>query len=302
MFIVRRVAATALCAFMALPGFGQVQWGPGLPRIPVVSPGGVTYATPEMSGYERPRLSFFSRNYLPRAIPRITWADSPRLDRLMRAGNIYLSLRDAIALALENNLDIENARFNLPQAESNLLRASAGQILTNVSNSVSSGPSSASSGVLAGANGFGTGGSSWSASGTQTGVLSGLNVQLAGSAIPALDPAFFLSGGASHSTQPLTSTFVTGTNYLVPRIRRTGLMAISKSFLTGTTLTLAKVDTLGYWQNSPNNNPQPLHQLLAAAFRDPEPAPGIPALPSTTARFASPRTRFASPILPSRTR
>ena len=113
----------------------------------------------------------------------------------MRAGNIYLSLRDAIALALENNLDIENARFNLPQAESNLLRASAGQSSTNVSNSISGGPSSASSGVLAGANGFGAGGSSSSASGTQTGVLSGLNVQLAGSAIPALDPAFFVPAG-----------------------------------------------------------------------------------------------------------
>jgi len=201
-------------------------------------------------------FSWFSRNYLPRPVPNVSWVDSPRLDNIMRAGNIYLSLRDAIALALENNLDIENARFNLPQAESNLLRASAGQILTNVSNTVSSGPSSASSGVLAGAGGFGTGGSGSSASGTQTGVLSGLNVQLAGSAIPALDPAFFLSGAASHSTQPLTSTFVTGTNYLVTT-DQLWTYGVQQSFLTGTTVTLGKSDTLGYWQNSPNNNLNP---------------------------------------------
>ena len=257
MSTVRPFAAIALCALVVFPGFGQTAWGPQYPSVPQVQPGPVSYQTPEMGVYASPRLSWFSRNYLPRPVSNVSWVDSPRLDRLMRAGNIYLSLRDAIALALENNLDIENARFNLPQAESNLLRASAGQILTNVSNSVSAGPSSASSGgVLAGANGFGTGGGGGSASGTQTGVLSGLNVQLAGSAIPALDPAFFLSGSASHSTQPLTSTFVTGTNYLVTT-DQLWTYGLQQSFLTGTQVTLAKSDTLGYKQNSPNNNLNP---------------------------------------------
>jgi outer membrane protein TolC len=260
MSIVKPFAAIALCMLMVLPGFGQTQmpWSGGaqMPAIPQVQPGPIAYQTQEMSSYERPMFSWFSRNYVPRPVRNVSFVDSPRLDRLMRAGNLYLSLRDAIALALENNLDIENARFNLPQAEANLLRASAGQILTNVSNSVSSGPSSASSGVLAGANGFGTGGSSSSASGTQSGVLSGLNVQLAGSAIPALDPAFFVSGSASHATQPLTSTFVTGTNYLVTT-DQLWTYGVQQAFLTGTTVTLGKADTLGYWQNSPNNNLNP---------------------------------------------
>jgi outer membrane protein TolC len=245
---------------MVFPAFGQMQmpWSGGaqMPTIPQVQPGPITYQTPEMAGYERPMFSWFSRNYLPRSVRNVTWADSPRMDRLMRAGNVYLSLRDAIALTLENNLDIENARFNLPQAEANLLRASAGQILTNVSNSISSGPSSAASGVLAGANGFGTGGTGGSASGTQTGVLSGLNVQLAGSAIPALDPTFYVSGGASHATQPLTSTFVTGTNYLITNLQN-WTYGLQESFLTGTTVSLGKSDVLGYWQNSPNNNLNP---------------------------------------------
>src|SRR5664279_1755876 len=203
MNVARSFAALALCLVLAVPGFGQTPSaanGPGAPQTPQVSrvpssPG--LYTTSEIGGYSNQGiLAWFSHNYLPRPVRPISWTDSPRLERLMRAGTIYLSLRDAIALVLENNLDIEDARFNLPQAEANLLRASAGQLLTNVSNSVSSGPSSAS-GVLTGSGGFGVSGTS-SSSGTQQGVLSGLNVQLAGSAIPALDPAFFLSGGFTH--------------------------------------------------------------------------------------------------------
>jgi len=254
---VKRITALSLCAFLALPGFGQTLWGPQLPTIPQVQPGPIKYTTPEIAAYQSPMFAWFSRNYLPRPVAGLSLADSSRMDRIMRAGNIYLSLRDAIALALENNLDIENARFNLPQARANLLRASAGQILTNVSNSVASGPSSASSsGVLEGTSGFATGGSGSSASGTQTGVLSGLNVQLAGSAIPALDPAFFVSGTGSHSTQPLTSTYLLGTNYLVTT-QKAFTYGVQESFLTGTTVTLGKSDTLGYWQNSPNNNLNP---------------------------------------------
>jgi outer membrane protein TolC len=255
MSIVRRITVLLLCAFITLPGFGQTFWGPQLPSVPQVPPGPIRSQTPEISGYQQPAFAWFSRNYLPRPVPNISFSDSGRMDRLIRAGNIYLSLRDAIALALENNLDIENARFNLPQARSNLLRASAGQLLTNISNSVASGPSSASSGVLAGANGFGTGGGSASAGG-QTGVLSGLNVQLAGSAIPNLDPTFFLQGTASHSTAPLTSTFVTGTNYLITKYDAF-TYGVQQSFLEGTTVTLGKSDTFGYWQNSPNNDLNP---------------------------------------------
>ncbi|HUP03842.1 MAG TPA: TolC family protein [Bryobacteraceae bacterium] len=256
MFTARRVAALTVCALTALPGFGQAEWGPQFPSIPQVTAGKVSDSTPEIYGYERPFFSWMSRNYLPRPIGKISWDDSGRLDKLMRSGNIYLSLRDAIALALENNLDIESARYNLPQADANLLRASAGQLLTNISNSVAQGPSSATSGVLAGANGFGTGGAGASSGGGQTGVLSGLNVQLAGSAIPNLDPTFFLQGSASHSTQPLTSTFVTGTNFLVTKYN-SFTYGVQQSFLTGTTLTLGKVDSFGYWQNSPNNDLNP---------------------------------------------
>ena len=162
MHVARSIAVLSLCFSLAVPGFGQTPLAanptgaPQTPQVPGVSSSPGLYTASEIGGYSgQGIIGWFSRNYLPRPSRAISWADSPRLEKLMRAGILYLSLRDAIALALENNLDIENARFTLPQAQANLLRASAGQLLTNVSNSVSSGPSSASSGVLAGSGGFG---------------------------------------------------------------------------------------------------------------------------------------------------
>ena len=117
--------------------------------------------------------------YRPHPVATVSFAIPPRLEKLMRAGVIYLSLRDAIALALENNLDIEVARYYPKLALSDLQRASAGQLLRNVSTSLSQGPSSASLNVLAGASQVNAAGTASSSSGNSS-VLSGLSVQLAG--------------------------------------------------------------------------------------------------------------------------
>src|SRR5258705_2400831 len=142
---IKSIVAILLSVLMASPVFAQT------PEIKAPSSGGWLYGV--------------TKNYRPRTVPQISWEDSPRIERLMRAGRIYLSLRDAIALALENNLDLESARINPKLSDANLLRANAGALLRNVSNSISSGASSASLGVLAGANslrstGGGGGGSS----------------------------------------------------------------------------------------------------------------------------------------------
>src|SRR3954452_3258381 len=165
----RSYLAIVLCLLMAVPTFAQ---------------------TPQITGEPNHGiLGWFSNNYTAHPMANPSFEDSPRLDKLMRAGNIYLSLRDAIALALEHNLDLESARYNPKLAEPNLLRAKAGALLRNVSNTITSGPSSASIGVLASTQ-LGSGGTSGGAASGTGGVLSGLNVQLAGSAIPNLDPAF----------------------------------------------------------------------------------------------------------------
>ena len=59
-------------------------------------------------------------------------ANSPRLEALVRGGNLYLSVQDVIALALENNLDIAVQRFVHPIAEADILRARSGQAARGV--------------------------------------------------------------------------------------------------------------------------------------------------------------------------
>jgi outer membrane protein TolC len=223
--------------------------------LTVVSSGfAQTPPTPQITGErEKGIAAWFTNNYKAHPIPVSSFADSPRLEKLMRAGNIYLSLRDAIALALENNLDLESARYNPKLADVNLLRAQAGALLRNVSNSISQGPSSASIGVLAstqlGSGGTASGGGANSGTG---GVLSGLNVQLAGSAIPNLDPQFFINAQFVHNTSIQTATNITGTNFLVTEFKSSNA-GIQQGFLTGTSLQLGMGNQFGVTQNSPFN-------------------------------------------------
>jgi outer membrane protein TolC len=190
-----------------------------------------------------------TRDYRVRDVHTVSFADSPRIDKLMRAGNIYLSLRDAIALALENNLDIENSRYAPQLALADLQRASAGQLLRNVSTNISSGPSSASLNVLAGATAVNAGSGGGSGSSTNTGVLSGLNVQLAGSAIPNMDPTLYVAGGAYHATQILTATTYTGTSALVDSYKSL-VYGVQQNLWNGTQISLGLSSVFSYNQNA----------------------------------------------------
>src|SRR5260370_21617669 len=55
--------------------------------------------------------------------------NSPRVHELIRAGNLYLSLQDALAIAIENNLDIELQRYILPVAATDVLRPQCGVVV-----------------------------------------------------------------------------------------------------------------------------------------------------------------------------
>jgi outer membrane protein TolC len=241
----KSIAAIVLCGVVALPGFGQ---------------------TPEITANtDTGFVSRLTHNYRPSPVRTTNFGDSTRIDSLMRAGSIYLSLRDAIALALENNLDIENSRYALLLSDANMLRASAGTLLRNVANNVSTGPSSASGGVLS-SSALGSGGNGGGGSG-QGGVLSGLNVQLAGSAIPNLDPTFFVNSQFVHQTIIETATNITGTSFLTNQYKSANY-GIQQQFLTGTTYTLSMGNQLGQTQNSPFNNFNPFTQAnLSLSFQ-----------------------------------
>src|ERR1017187_10425425 len=242
MLRVQPIVALLLCAFVALPGFGQTQ----------------SFAQDPSHGM----TAGVTRPFRPRTVGVVSFADSPRIDKLMRAGSIYLSLRDAIALALENNLDIESVRYTPKLELSNLLRASAGTLLRNFSTNITQAPTSASLSVLAGnsqVNSVGGGGGGTSSSG----VLSGLSVSLAGSTIPNTDPLLYVAGGAYHATAIETSTAYTGTNFLIQQFKNL-TYGVQQGFWTGTTVSLGMQSTLGARQNSPLAQYNPIDTAAAS--------------------------------------
>jgi len=68
-----------------------------------------------------------------------TLSNSPRLEQLIQDGKMNLSLQDAIALALENSMDIVVQRYNPWMADASILKTKAGLFGFGVPNSLSAG-------------------------------------------------------------------------------------------------------------------------------------------------------------------
>ena len=98
--------------------------GPALPQVPSLAP--------QMTG----QGSIFTHVYRAPDISRASFRNSPRTYDLIRAGNLYLSLQDAISLALENNLDIQLQRYSPLIAATDVTRAKGGGLLRGLTYSV----------------------------------------------------------------------------------------------------------------------------------------------------------------------
>jgi outer membrane protein TolC len=150
--------------------------------------------------------------YMAEHVAEPVLTNSPRLDRLIRDGKLYLSLKDAIDLALENNLDLAIARYNLPIADTDLLRTKAGGSFRGVNTGVVQGtPGGGVGGFGTGAPGAGAGGTTSGAGGAGTGasglVQSTLGV---GTPVASYDPSLNVNMGIEHLTLPLSSTQIYG--------------------------------------------------------------------------------------------
>jgi len=179
----------------------------------------------------------FRTNYQTRFIPPVNLANSGRLDSLLRAGKIYLSLQDAIALALENNLDIELARYAPEVAQVDLMRARAGGLLRGIPTAIRQGPASVQSQVTGGATG-GAGGGRGTGGADDTSSAGGTIITQTGAVIPVLDPGFFASYNAGHRSSPQSNSVTIGTNALVFDSQATAF-GYQQSFLYGTQVTYA---------------------------------------------------------------
>src|SRR5208282_5921808 len=145
--------------------------------------------------------------YSPGEVPEPQLTNSPLLGQLIRDDKLYLSLKDAIRLALENNLDLAIARYNLPIANTDILRTKAGGTFRGVNTGVVQGtPGGGIGGFGAGAPGAGAGGTTSGAGGAGAGasglVQSTLGV---GTPVSSYDPSLTVSGGIEHLTLPQSS-------------------------------------------------------------------------------------------------
>ncbi len=92
-----------------------------------------------VSGLRPTFLGFFGP-YGPVKVPQLFAGDASREMGLIRDGKLYLSLQDAIALALENNLDVETERYNLTLANTDAVRAAGGGSLRGIDYTVQLAP------------------------------------------------------------------------------------------------------------------------------------------------------------------
>jgi outer membrane protein TolC len=158
-------------------------------------------------------LGWLTRPYEARFVPPIRLTNSSRFDALIRSGNLYLTAEDAVALAIENNVDVEVQRYTPLLAAEVLRRARAGGALRSVGVGVAAGPQSVS---LQGVSVNTSGGVGASSGGVGSG--GGIVTQL-GPNIPSLDPTLVVFAQFAHSTTPQSNTVLTGTTSLIADTR-----------------------------------------------------------------------------------
>ncbi len=212
---------------------------PGLPQAPAPKLTQPLYLRPTAKNYSNGKLglpnplSWYTATNYP--APRLS--NSPRLDDLLRDGKIYLSLSDAVTLALENNYDIAIARINLDIADTDLLRAKAGSSLRGVSTGVVANTLGGSSSTITG--GGGPGGTSSGSGGGGAGA-SGLVLSTNGGGPQPenLDPV--LTGQLEYEAQESPQSNSLFSDGLSEIYNNTGTFdfGYSQGFLTGTALTV----------------------------------------------------------------
>lgn len=150
--------------------------------------------------------------YRGTAVPPPTMVNSARLESLVRDGKLYLSLDDAIRLALENNLDLVIARYNLPIAQTDVKRTEAGGSVRGVNTGVVSGtPGGGQGGFGSSGAGAGAGGTTGGAGGAGAGASGIVSSTLGtGTAVSSYDPQINAQVLVDHDSQQLTNFQVEG--------------------------------------------------------------------------------------------
>lgn len=149
-------------------------------------------AAAQQVDYSKPQPHFPNpfAPYLQRTVAAPNLTNTPRIDQLMKDGKLMLSMNDAIALALENNLDIAIARYNLDIADTDILLAKSGGATRGVNTGiVQNTPGGGVGSIGSSTSGSGAGGTSTGTGGAGSGT-SGIVTSTSGvgSVINSFDP------------------------------------------------------------------------------------------------------------------
>ena len=241
----RAIAAVVLTMASCMPsGYAQTQAATkgqdkaasDLPAEPKPTPSEPFSLRASQRDFSKPYAGFLSNpinKYRPTTIGKASFENSVRLTDMVKDGKIYLSLSDAIALAIENNYDIAIARYDLSIADTDILRTKTGNLPLGAPSGLITNTLGGSAAILS--TGGGPGGTTGGAGGAGSGV-SGLTLTTAGAGpAPAnLDPNLTAAINFDRDHLPSSSFFSGGTsstnNYN---------FAVNQGFVTGTNLNVA---------------------------------------------------------------
>lgn len=197
------------------------------------------------------------RPYFAPDVPPVRLANSPRLAELVRAGKLYLTAQDAIALALENNIDIEVARYNPIIDTWNLERAKAGGALPGVpSGSTQAAFVQSGQGVTGAEQAAGVSSSSRNTSNNNT---ANASITQVGPVTQTLDPVFQDSTAFVHRSNLQADPALSGVANLI-QSQRVYTGTVQKGFLLGGSATLSYTNSY-------------LYENAASDFLNPQQAP-----------------------------
>src|SRR5215471_7117299 len=209
----------------------------------------------------RPKSNVLWRPYQTPEVPPSRLTNSDQLHSLIRAGKLYLTLQDAIAMAIENNLDLEIARYGPVSAEWNLQRAEAGGALKGVPsgntfvNQVTAGQGINGAVQSAGLSSSGGGGG---------GGNTNTQISQIGPITPNLDTVFQNTTAFAHLTFPQPNSVLSQTTALVNDTRRFNSF-VQQGLVSGGFVQVA-VNSSYLNENSPNDVLNPSWAPIAQVF------------------------------------
>jgi outer membrane protein TolC len=229
------------------PGFSQQQAAPNppqssntsaLPAAPTVTPTEPFNLRESARDFSKPYAGMLAlpwKPYTPTRVAPASFANSVRLDNLVKDGKIYLSLSDALALAIENNFDIAIARYNLDIADTDILRSRAGSTLNGVNSGVVANTLGGATSTLTGGGGPGgtTVGSGGAGSGSAGLVLS---TNGAGPLPETIDPSVTGTIQLERAKQPQTNLLFSGGKSALSTNTDEYNFTYNQGFVTGTSL------------------------------------------------------------------